>query len=327
MAEPAVASAQADEQAMENAIEDLFSDAAPEGFRTTTQSGEAFDQAAVWELFAGVAANQAQPVKDFMFELHRGTATKDWLDICGPVMGTLIEAANAVEMTHAAESMGGFAGALQQAATEPGRRIEGAARELILERYAAMAEVLPDSFALGEQTVQRESIIIHSLLKQVPGVGHVTFERLYGSGLTTLAALFQASERDLVATTGIPERLCGLLCQRLREHHREVEAIQRAGGPSAFRKRLVERTAALKKSHGEYERVAESHSSDDAVVARKRGLLQERQLCAFQIEVLLAEMGEIELAEYLQKLPFERRIETLEEFLAGNSAQRGAGAA
>src|SRR5262245_30809 len=43
--------------------------------------GSAYDETGPRELFAGIAAAYSQPVKDFIFELRRGTATKDWIDI------------------------------------------------------------------------------------------------------------------------------------------------------------------------------------------------------------------------------------------------------
>ena len=43
-------------------------------------------EAAVQDLFVQIAANYAIPLKSFMFELQRGTASKDEIELCRPVL-------------------------------------------------------------------------------------------------------------------------------------------------------------------------------------------------------------------------------------------------
>lgn len=278
--------------------------------------GHDADQAAVLELFSGIAANQARPVKNLIFELQRGTATKEWIEICRPIVGMLVESAQSMGLSEAAERMADFDAALALGAEGDEDRIDRAAREMLLESYRSMAEALPDTFELGEDQGQRESVIIHSLLKQVPDVGHVTFERLYGAGVTTLEALFQARQDELEAATGIPGQLCERICKRLQQYRSELV------GPSASgqHRQLAELLDELRREHAEHERAAEKEWTDKALTERKRAARQRRQLCALKIEVLLAEMGELDLVDQVRKQSFDQRIETLAGFLASVSA-------
>jgi hypothetical protein len=205
-----------------------------------------------------------------------------------------------------------------------GSSIEDAARDLLLSSFDEMAAALPEAFQAGDDERRRDTIIIHSLLKQVPDIGHVTFERLYGAGLTSLEALFVANAEDLAATTGIPPRLCERIVERMQEHRRELERSQRASGLGERRERLRKLVEELRLKHEGFERAASDWGESD-LSEEKRECRQERQMCALQIEVVLAEMGELDLVEQIQKLPFGRRIERLREFIDGSVESVAAG--
>jgi hypothetical protein len=192
-------------------------------------------------------------------------------------------------------------------------------RDLLLASWDDMTEVLPEAFQVGEDERRRESVIIHALLKQIPDVGTVTFERLYGAGLTTLEGLFQASKEDLAATTGIPRHLCERIVDRLQDHRREFERMQRVMGMAERRERLRVLLDELRKRQEGFERAAAEEWRDPAQAEEKRVHRQERQVSALKIEVVLAEMGELELVDEIHKLPFARRIEKLEEFMHRSS--------
>ena len=309
----------ADDSELDFALDGLFKDGAAEGFASTEASGDEFDKASLRELFGGIAGNHSRPVKNLVFELRRRTATKEWVEICRPVMTTLIQAAEATGLAEAARRMTDFDEALSLAASgaEPG--IDETARELVLSCYDEMAQALPEAFQQGEDERRRETIIIHALLKQIPDVGHVTFQRLFGAGLTTLEALFLASEEDLVLTTGIPDRLCARICARMRDYRHELQKERAASGEGERREQLRRLLDELRQEHQGYEEAAAREWTDPALAERKREHRQGRQICALKIEVLLADMGEPDLAEQVQRMPFGLRIEALERFLAGPS--------
>jgi hypothetical protein len=71
----------------------------------------------------------------------------------------------------------------------------------------------------------------------------------------------------------------------------------------------------LKGTHQEYERISTQEWASAALDEKKREIRQKRQRCALEIEVVLADQGESELVETIQKMPFDQRIETLEQFI------------
>ena len=54
--------------------------------------------------------------------------------------------------------------------------------------------------------------------------------------------------------------------------------------------------------------------------ASKRECIRLRQACSLQIEILLAEMGEVELVQEVRKLGIDPRIERLKDYLATDVA-------
>jgi hypothetical protein len=282
-----------------------------------SEPGFEHDQRAARELFASIAANYSRPVKNFIFELKRGTATKEWLQICQPVMGSIIDGAESLELHAEAQRMVDFREALSLAAANEGRVLDAESRELILSCYEELVEILPDTFVLGEDDRRRESIIIHSLLRQIPEVGHVTIEKLYGAGLTSLDALFLATKEDLGVASGVPVWLCERICERVHQHRHELEGAAPEAAQVDHRARLVELVRELRRRQDEFHEISAQDRTSPELAAAKRECLRSRQTCALQINVLLAEMGAVDLIEELRKLGVERRIEQLESYLAG----------
>lgn len=277
------------------------------------------DQAAIQDLFANIAANYAKPVKNFIFELKRGTATKEWIEICRPALKTISRSAESMDLGLAAKRMVDFDEALSLATTSEDRILGGEIRDLILASYEELVEVLPQTFVIGEEEQQREGTIINSLLKQIPDLGRVTFEKLYGAGLTSLDTLFLAKKEDLAAATGIPLWLCERICNKFQEYREELEGTPRDVAQSGYRARLAELVGELRRQHEGFERASAQEWSNPALAADKRRFRQNRQACVLQINVVLAEMGELDLINEIQKLSFERRIQRLEEYLASSA--------
>jgi len=290
-------------------------------------SADDVDRAALRELFTDIAAGQAAPVRSFIGDLRAGTATGEWLQICRPVMANLFESATSLGLNDATPPMSEFVSALDLAAE--GREgkdgpIDGAARDTLLEAYSALIEALPDVFALGGTVSRRETMLLHALLKQVPGVGIVTFDALYGVGLTSVEALSQASPENLSSTTGIAGPLCHAICAGLREHRLELERSAHLPAKQRIAKRLSELLRALVVEHEAFLHLSEEAGFDEAYAARKRAARRDRDLCALKIEATLVEMGEVDCAEALRVLSFDRRIEHLEKFLGVRVAKRAA---
>jgi cell division septum initiation protein DivIVA len=301
---------------LDTALGVALSSPEPAGVDPGASGGSDQDQAAVRELFAEIAANEARAVKGFLLELRRGLAPKTWIEVCRPVLATLIEGAKSLGLTDVADRVMDLDQAIAHALETDGESVGGEARERILGAYEEATRALPGAFALGEQQGKRDGLILHALLKQIPDVGHVTFERLYGAGLTTLDTLFLATKEDLTATTGIPLWLAERICEKLQEHRRQLDRARR--DPEQLRpqhQRLARLVAELRAQHEAYERASEEEWRNPALAEDKRQHRQARQTCALEIEVALAEMGELELVEEIQKMPFASRVERLEAFV------------
>lgn len=275
-----------------------------------------YDDRASRELFASIAGNYSRPVKNFIHELKRGSASKEWIDICQPVMGSIIHGAESLGLDTVAKRMLDFREALALARSGEDRNFDAESRDLILSCYEGLVEVLPATFRLADEDRRRESILIHSLLRQVPDVGTVTLEKIYGAGLTTLDALLLATEEDLATATGVPDWLCARICAKVREHRERLEATSPETAQFDQHARLVALVRELRRQQESFQRVSDDQHTSRELAAAKRECLRARQACALQINVLLAEMDEISLVEQLRKMAVERRIERLERYLA-----------
>jgi len=278
---------------------------------------KAEDQSAVETLFADIAANYARPVKNFIFELKRGTATRDWTEICRPAMHGITRAAEGMGLNLAAQRMVDFEAALSLAQNSEQRVLQGDVRDLILWCYEDLIKVMPQAFIIGEEEQQREGIIIDSLLKQIPDVGRVTIDKLYRAGLTSLETLYLAKKDDLAVATGITSSLSERICEKFQAYRARLE--NEARDLNGDRDRLGMMVTELRRHHEGFQH-ASANDSDPAFAAQKRDCRQERQSCALWINVLLAEIGELDLIHELEKLSFDRRIERLEEYLASPPA-------
>jgi hypothetical protein len=81
------------------------------------------------------------------------------------------------------------------------------------------------------------------------------------------------------------------------------------------RNRLAEFVTEPKRQHKGFVRASE----DTKLAHEKRDYREQRQACMLWIQVLLAEVGEVDLVNELQKMSFERRIQRLEEYVAADS--------
>lgn len=285
------------------------------------------DRAALRELFSDIAEGQAAPVRTFIADLRAKNANAEWLEICRPVMAVLHESATSLGLDDVVAPMNQFLGALELAAEgQDGREgpIDGAARELLLEAYGALAKVLPAVFGPGKAVSRRDTMLFHALLKQVQGVGIVTLDELYSAGIISVDTLSHASPSELSATTAISMPVCEAICNALDEHKLEVDRVARFPEEQRFAMHLAELLRALARQHEAFELVDSEAGFDETRALRKRAARRDRDLRALKIEAALIEMGEVECADALRVLSFGRRIEHLENFLGVRVSHRAA---
>jgi hypothetical protein len=278
------------------------------------------DQAIIEDLFADIAANYARPIKNFVFELKRGTATKDWVEICRPAMQGIMRSAKGMGLGVAAQRMMDFEAALSLAHKSEQRILGSELRHLLLWCYEDLVKVMPQTFVIGEEEQQREGIIINSLLKQIPDVGLITIEKLYRAGLTSLDALYLAKKDDLAIATGISSELSEVICLKFKAYRLGLASNNRDVGDLRQKSRLAKMVDELRMQHEAFVHASRNVWSNPSLSSAKREFRQQRQSCVLWINVLLAEIGELELVNELQKMSFERRIERLEEYISSPSA-------
>ena len=269
----------------------------------------------VHELFADIAGSYARPVKSFIHELQRGPVTRDWIDICLPALDSIRAAAEDMDFEAAARCMNDFNRALLLVRHADCRLVADSMRDLLLTIYGEMQRVLPATFAIEDEELLREAIIVNGILKQVPEVGKVTLDKLYRAGVTSLDAMFKARSEDIAVTAGIPLWICEKIVGRFQAFREEIEG--KAEKPDrSQRQRLKQLLTDLQKQHLGFEKATAGFWEEPEATQRKRRYRVERQETAMRIHVLLAEMNELEMVETIRRLSFEDKITALEEFLA-----------
>jgi hypothetical protein len=280
-------------------------------------------EASVQDLFVQIAANYAVPLKNFMSELQRGTATKDKIEVCRPLLNSLCNAVEIMKLPQTVQRISALDDALSLGQSSVDRLLTGGIRQQILSSYEALVGVMPEAFQLHDERQRCEDIVIKSLLKQIPGFGCVTLERLYKAGLGSLDNLFLANKVDLAAATGISLRMCELICNKLAQHRKERETLSRNTAQFAWRRRLAEMVNGLRNEIYFEPAPASVQSSLEPEEQRRR---HDRQLYLLEITVILAEIGELELLSRMLKLSSKRRIQALDEYLAGTETAVSSGA-
>lgn len=305
------------ESDFDNDLDTVFASLEKQGTSSTAHAEmREDDQTIIENLFADIAANYARPIKNFVFELKRGTATKDWVEICRPAMQGIMRSAKGMGLGAAAQRMMDFEAALGLAQKSEQRILGSELRHLLLWCYEDLVKVMPQAFVIGDEEQAREGIIINSLLKQIPDVGLITIEKLYRAGLTSLDALYLAKKDDLAIATGISTELSEVICLKFKAYRLGLASDNRDVADLRQRSRLAKMVAELQLQHEAFVHASRNEWSNPSLSGAKREFRQQRQSCVLWINVLLAEIGELDLVNELQKMSFERRIERLEEYIS-----------
>jgi hypothetical protein len=257
-------------------------------------------------LFAEIAAEHAQPVKNFIFRLQRGTANKDWIRFCQPVLRSIQSAAQTMELYEPAAKIAEFDEVLCWSERQPGHWLLAVARDQLLAAYEALVVTLPHAFRLSEESLEREELILQSLLKQVPGFGKVSLEKLHRAGLWSLHALIIADRKDLASAAGLPLRVADRICQRVRHYREEIAGLPPEFATTELRSRLSDVVKGL-------HQLETSQASCRSTAKRSQRTLRESN--TLQMTLLLAELGEVKRLRSLKKLPIKKRMLELEKYL------------
>ena len=273
------------------------------------------------EMFAGIAAGYVRPVRQFLTRLRAGPTSGDWIEISLPAVSMVARSARTMGLQSMGATLGAFENLLKKASEKQARVIEGELRASILLAYQDLAEAVPAAFAC-EDDDQKDGVILHLLLRQVPDVGTVSVDKIFGAGLTSVEMLERARPRDIALTTGIPLRLSERICQALDDYRAESRARLSWTSPGDWAGVLSPVVTGIEEHHREFDRLEGADDRPEAAADRRKHR-RGRQESALRVDMLLAEMGEVHLVDELQRLSFERRIARLRDFLGSlNGAQK-----
>ncbi len=266
----------------------------------------------VRELFTELAKNYMRPVREFVISLQWREATPAFVAVCGPAVTSLLRAAKEMGQNDLCTALTSFADTLRACEGPAGSAIEGDARTALLSSYANLGRLYPEVFSLEQERGKRETIIVHSLLRQVPQISKLDIDRIYAAGLTSLDMMFVAKADALSSTTGVDETIAWRIVERFQRYRVETRVL--AGGTkTSERDRLARLCAELRRCHEHYEKIANDGS--DAAQAKRRELRRAKNESLLQIKVVLARLGETDRIDRLERLAVARKIEHLEDFL------------
>jgi hypothetical protein len=296
-------------------VDASFDDLIALGSRPPPGEGETHESELqdVRALFAQLAAKHVRPVRDFMIDLKWGEAASTWLAVSEPAVRSLRGAADRLTLPELAEALDGYAHALKAAAVAPLPTVLGDARDMLLKAYERLEEAMPAAFALDVDHTQRESVIVHSLLLQVPGVRKATIDKLYAAGLSSLEPMFAAKPDEIAATTGVDIKLCERIVERFQIYKSELKSSVPDATRAAERDRLAQLVKRLRYQHDEFEKASSEWSADAAT--KKKATREGRAATLLEVNVVLARLGEVDRLKALERMAFGRKVEDLERFL------------
>jgi hypothetical protein len=262
------------------------------------------------ELFTAMAGTHARPIKDFLLELLVGATSKQWIDVARPAAQSIHRAAGELGHPELVAALGSFNEALESAAKGFGTKVEGAERDGIIKAHAALSAALPQAFDLVKERDQREPLVVRHLLLQVPGVHKVTIDKLYAAGLASLDALCRSSIDDLVQLGRLEREGADAILSRFRQYWNERAAQPVHRTEEKARKRLATLLEQLGLAHEAFQRAEADEDRE-----KKRDARNARRASSLAINVLLAQLGEVDLVEELERSPTERRIERVRSYV------------
>ena len=306
---------------LEQGFDSILSDVGAEPQTQTHSEPTSADVAAVEKLFKEIAVTQLGPVRDFMVEIDMGDPTKEWLSVCLPAVATLKKSADSMGVTTIIAPLDRLNDALQAAQSADGNEIGSSQKTEIVDAYNALAKELPDVYEAGVERDRREPIIVQSLLRQVPGVREVALDKIYAAGLNSLKIFLQARPQEIAETTGLNLLLCEDICRRFASYKTKHDSV----APGAKRPSELDELASLSRelqaANEAYERGQKGWSADaakDRRQARKR-----RTDTLLRVNLVLARLGAVDLVNELERLPFERKVIAIYQYLeAAQKAQK-----
>jgi hypothetical protein len=268
------------------------------------------DQHAVTETFADIAKVHAHPLRELMFQLSVGRTPRQWASACRPVLKPLFDAATQIGLLELVGGLGAFDAALERAAAEPTAYIGDAAADALRGAYERLRKQMPDAFQQPERADNRRLILLESLLLQIPAMQRRTLSKLYAAGLSTLGQLGTAKPDEIAVVAGIDRALA----QSVVDHVQKFEAERSRMDPTAMRAYVQERlrtlVTRLNRVQAEFEKAEEDDSAQ-----RKREARRDREAAVLELDLVFAEVGDVDVIEELKRCPVRGKIQRVESYL------------
>ena len=268
------------------------------------------DLRAVMATFEALAVGHSAEVRSLMMEVRWGEAQTSWFELARPALKSLRAMSGQVGHDALTAALDGFGAAVDEL-LRPGAAptVGPAQRDKLLAAYAPLVATLPAAFELQGERDRREPIVVRALLAQVPGLEPLMVDKLMAAGLTRLEALFQARADEVAAVTGLPGDLASAIVARVQAWKRATPAALATPDRAGTARELGALVEALETQHAGFEEASRGWSERDQQA--KRRLRRERETTFLQITIVLARLGEVDLALALERCSFARRLEEL----------------
>jgi hypothetical protein len=272
------------------------------------------DLAALRATFEDLAVPYVAEVRGAMMELQWGEAQASWFEMSRPVLRSLRKMAEPVGHTPLVEALDRFDAALGEILA-PGQPATpaGPARDALLAAYAPLRACLPRAFELDGERDRREPLIVRALLEQVAGLDPLSIEKLTAAGFGKLSALYAGRADEIAVVSGIDESVAAAIVARVQAFRRATPAGLAAVDTAATLRELTRLVVLARSQHLAFENASRSWAEQDRV--GKRQLRRERQLSLLQITIELVRLGEVDLIQRLEKLPFVKKMEEIDELI------------
>jgi hypothetical protein len=302
----------ATESRLSKEVDDAFEGATVPAGETAGPGSMVSDQATqreVEQLFEGIAGHHTAQLREFICELTLSPTSPQWTDICAPSLEVLRRGAETITHDKLSKALSDFEKALD-AARRGSSRIEGEARDQLLQRYRRLVKLAPKAFEVEAHQKRRDPIIVQTLLEQVEGVSSLAISQLYKAGVASLATLVDARPDEIAATTGLDQSLCERVVAHIAEYRRHRVEDADAAKLEAERGRLV---ALLRQV--EDCQIAFRQAELDEDSGRKRRARNQRAALVREIRLALAHLGQLELIDEISRLPVEKKIERVDRWV------------
>jgi hypothetical protein len=259
----------------------------------------------------GQVISALRQVRDYLIELDLESAPSgDCLDVCREVLGSLNGSVFALG-DDLADAYARLSGALgQRTPRHPVVDFEELAR--VKEKYVRVAELLPELGDFEAERRRRVRLIVRAILEDVPGLGPLGRSKLEQAGLGEVETLCAAGRSELAAA-GLDEELAGRVFERIARFRRRLNSVPPDAGRSSERARLKLLTLTLGEQNERFAALADDWTRGSAEARRE--LRDARAETMSQVSLLLARLGELGMAERIERLPFDKKASELERLL------------